>query len=155
MTMRTGLMASVALLATALSLLAVADGPPKTLKIDGLVNLWGAAEFDHALHAGVADSCKDCHHKPFGKPMACADCHDQGIDPKSFDHGKHSEYDTCTSCHQVQSTKELACGRCHKTPFDEDNLAVPGLKGAYHARCMGCHARNGVANACETCHEKR
>jgi hypothetical protein len=155
MTMRTGLIATAALLASALSLLALADGPPKTVKIDGLVNLWGPSEFDHVKHVGVTESCKDCHHKPFGKPMACADCHEGEVDPKGFDHVKHFEYDSCASCHQVQSTKELACGHCHKTPFDKDNLAVPGLKGAYHDQCMGCHRKNGVANSCETCHKKR
>ncbi len=153
--MRTGLTASIALLATALSLLALAEGPQKTVRIDGLVNLWGPAQFDHAMHTGVAESCTECHHAPFGKPMACADCHDAGIDPKSFDHAKHFEHDSCASCHQVESTKDLACGHCHKTPFDKDHLTVPGLKGAYHTQCMGCHAKNGVAKGCETCHKKR
>jgi hypothetical protein len=139
----------------AVSAIAIAGGVPKIVEIDSLTNLYAPVEFDHALHEDTADSCRTCHHEPFGKPLACADCHEEAHPPESFDHEKHWEYDSCDSCHQAEAADKLVCRGCHKTPFDEENLAVIGLKGAYHVQCMGCHEENGVDNDCATCHQRR
>ena len=132
-----------------------ADGPPKVIEIKALANIYKVSTFDHEAHTGVADSCRSCHHKPFGKPMACTECHEEPMEKKDFKHEAHWEYDSCASCHQVKSTRELACSSCHKIPFDEKRIEVIGLKGAIHAQCMDCHQENGVDNSCTTCHARK
>jgi len=74
-----------------------------------------------------------------------------------FDHRSHVEYsDSCGSCHHHQSEVEStpACRECHGQALQ--NLRRPGLKGAYHRQCMGCHRETGNGPlGCEECHPKR
>jgi hypothetical protein len=37
-------------------------------------------------------------------------------------------------------------------PF-QDNLNIPGIKGAYHRQCLGCHREWSHTTKCATCHE--
>ena len=138
-----------------LSSIAIAGDPPDKITIKSLENLFGPALFDHKMHTEATDSCKACHHKPFGKPMGCGECHEDTTKPGNFNHEKHWEYDDCASCHRAKSTSELACSSCHLNPYDKKQLHVLGLKGALHAQCMGCHKKNGVENTCTTCHVKK
>lgn len=149
------IVAILAVAAIAVAGAVAADGPPKKLVIKKLVNLYGPADFDHEMHVSAADGCKSCHHKPFGKPMACSECHEEKMDRGDFDHEAHWEFDSCDSCHQVKSTRELACSTCHKVPFDEKKLEVIGLKGALHGQCMDCHEKNGADNSCTACHARK
>ncbi len=64
----------------------------------------------------------------------------------------------CQGCHHNSPPmgKPPRCGSCHGKPFNEKNLFMPGLKGAYHRQCMGCHNEMGIekpANVeCIGCH---
>ncbi len=138
-----------------LSSIAIAGDLPGKITIKSLENLYGPAVFDHKMHIETADSCKTCHHKPFGKPMGCGDCHDDTSKLGDFNHEQHWEFDGCASCHRAKSTHELACSSCHLNPYDKKQLHVLGLKGALHAQCMDCHEKNGVENSCTTCHVKK
>jgi hypothetical protein len=47
------------------------------------------------------------------------------------------------------------CESCHGEPFDEAELHTPGLFGAYHRQCIGCHQEMEIepqAQDCEGCH---
>jgi hypothetical protein len=64
----------------------------------------------------------------------------------------------CQGCHHNSPAagKPAKCGSCHGKPFNEKHLFMPGLKGAYHLQCMGCHNEMGIekpANVdCKGCH---
>jgi len=67
----------------------------------------------------------------------------------------------CQGCHHNSPAagKPPKCGSCHGKPFNEKNLFMPGLKGAYHRQCMGCHNEMGIekpANVdCAGCHVEK
>ncbi len=99
------------------------------------------------------------------------------FEPVEFDHGKvyqymvkkieddklagyfhQSEATICQGCHHNSpvSGKPPRCGSCHGMPFNEKHLYAPGLKGAYHRKCMGCHDEMGIEKPahveCAGCH---
>lgn len=67
----------------------------------------------------------------------------------------------CRGCHHNSPAagNPPKCGSCHGKPFNEKNLFMPGLKGAYHRQCMGCHNAMGIekpANVdCAGCHVEK
>lgn len=81
--------------------------------------------------------------------------------PVRFNHKLHAKMagmaDGCQMCHHYQDiSKELSsCKSCHPTDIIHENLAQPGLKGAYHRQCLGCHTQWDKETACEICHEKK
>jgi DnaJ-class molecular chaperone len=79
-------------------------------------------------------------------------------DPVIFSHEKHTNFaDNCATCHHHSPIGQTpACGECHGAPFDPKNLSMPGLKGAYHLQCMGCHQETGSGQlGCTDCHAKK
>jgi hypothetical protein len=67
----------------------------------------------------------------------------------------------CAGCHHQSpaTAKPPRCASCHGAPFAGPEKDRPGLKGAYHGQCIGCHESMGVlkpaATACAECHAKR
>lgn len=59
---------------------------------------------------------------------------------------------SCSTCHH-NSNEIKACKDCHDKPFDPSNPNKPGLKAAYHQRCISCHQNkfNGP-DSCVHCH---
>lgn len=73
----------------------------------------------------------------------------------------HAEKGTvCQSCHHNSPLDKQPphCGSCHGKPFDERNILKPGIKGAYHQQCMGCHQvlklEKPKSTGCTDCHEE-
>ena len=68
------------------------------------------------------------------------------------------ETSLCQGCHHNSpgALTPPKCGSCHGKPFNEKNLSMPGLKGAYHRQCMGCHDQMGIEKPdkleCAGCH---
>lgn len=66
----------------------------------------------------------------------------------------------CSGCHhrtelQQAAAKAPTCGSCHNRPFDPNALGRPGLLGAYHRQCVGCHQamdQKPTALECVKCH---
>jgi hypothetical protein len=81
--------------------------------------------------------------------------------PVNFDHKAHAEMvklsGGCEICHHFTppNQEHPACIDCHPTSIIHEDLAQPGLKGAYHRNCMSCHQEWDVDTACEICHEKK
>ena len=61
---------------------------------------------------------------------------------------------SCQTCHH-NSDEIHACKDCHERPFNPDNSEKPGLKAAYHQRCMYCHKEVfGGPESCTFCHTR-
>ncbi len=62
----------------------------------------------------------------------------------------------CQGCHHHSPTGQRPplCESCHGQPFDPHNLTRPGLYGAFHRQCIGCHGEMdiGTATDCTRCH---
>lgn len=134
-----------------LFLLAVMAGPassegvemPGTIVIKYIQNNYGPVTFDHAMHAGMADSCGECHHS-----------HDKEINS------------TCSGCHMLNSDTFkssanqgfLPCSGCH-TDYSPEEPGMPGLKVALHRKCFKCHVGMGElgsspSGCVEMCHTR-
>ena len=80
--------------------------------------------------------------------------------PVRFTHEDHahmsSTVDGCEMCHHYNenSIEPAACSECHPMEILHENLAQPGLKGAYHRQCIGCHMEWDPSTTCVLCHEK-
>ncbi|MBG0775670.1 MAG: cytochrome C [Desulfovibrionaceae bacterium] len=67
----------------------------------------------------------------------------------------------CRGCHHNSpaSLTPPRCAGCHGRPFGGDVAGKPGLKGAYHQQCMGCHKamklEKPADTKCAECHEKK
>jgi hypothetical protein len=116
---------------------------PDTVTIDTLSELYEPVEFNHAQHIEMA-ACSDCHHHTVGTVSTrwnCIKCHKTPLEGESIN---------CSDCHT-------------KDPFGSKYLATlenpelfhkekPGLKGAFHLNCIGCHQETGGPTGCEDCH---
>jgi len=64
----------------------------------------------------------------------------------------------CQGCHHNSpiSLKPPKCQSCHNKPFHEAK-DVPGLLGAYHQQCMGCHKAMHIEKpmGCTECHKEK
>ncbi|MCJ7508884.1 MAG: cytochrome c family protein [candidate division Zixibacteria bacterium] len=120
--------------------------------------------------------CADCHTKSAGSIGKVVQKASEGkksekgpdtfilnalekqYEPVMFSHGTHTQVaDDCATCHHRSGPEQtLACKECHRAPFDPKNLNMPGLKGAYHLQCMGCHKEMGSGPVgCTECHAKK
>jgi hypothetical protein len=67
----------------------------------------------------------------------------------------------CRGCHHFGPSAQTfpKCASCHELSLKDDPGARPGLLGAYHGQCIGCHQRMGIetpaATDCNACHKKR
>lgn len=112
---------------------------PEHINIARLENKFNAAKFPHkkiilALKKG-SDKSGLATHFHAGDETLCMGCHH----------------------HSPKGTTPPACVSCHNKPFDEKDMNRPGLKGAYHLQCIGCHESIGMKNPteCAVCHTKK
>lgn len=112
---------------------------PDTVRISSLANKYQQAVFPHRkvidrLRANIKDS-----------PMA------------TYFHG-HEDV-LCQGCHHHSpvGTKPPFCESCHGNPSDENNLFRPGLQGAFHQQCLGCHQQMKIdkPSDCVGCHAEK
>ena len=121
---------------------------PDKITIDPIEGLYNKVNFDHAGHIKTIFDCAVCHHHTTGSLVT-----DQN----------------CIRCHKTSNpTKNVACRNCHKKePFSPEALQektdnpnryhndTPGLKGAYHQACMGCHKKMNGPTGCQDCHKRK
>ncbi|MDH4223756.1 MAG: cytochrome c family protein [candidate division Zixibacteria bacterium] len=128
--------------------------------------------------------CTGCHKEMETGPTSCAGCHTKKItrvsstnkkprgmpeffvlnrlediyQPVRFTHIMHTAFaDDCAECHHHSPAGQTpSCSKCHSASFNLENLNMPGLKGAYHLQCMGCHKEMGSGpTGCIECHAKK
>ena len=133
-------------LATAPTICQAAKNVPDSIALDALVRLYEKVNFNHAKHIQIVKDCAECHHHTTGTLVAdpnCVRCH------------KNSGATTataCRGCHAVQPfSVEAIRDKANNKVYHTDK---PGLKGAYHQICMGCHAKNGGPTGCQECHPR-
>ena len=79
----------------------------------------------------------------------------------AFDHESHARWADlsvgCAVCHHYtpEGASHPACRTCHETGDKHDDMHKPGLKGAYHRQCLGCHREWSHETKCGVCHEPR
>jgi hypothetical protein len=67
----------------------------------------------------------------------------------------------CQGCHHNSpaSKQPPRCSHCHGQAFDPDKPHTPGLMGAYHQQCIGCHEEMNLekpkAVDCTACHKEK
>lgn len=140
-------MAALMLLTAPLVAPAWAGDGPGTVEIGSLANHYSAVTFDHAMHTGVASSCAECHHHTTGlapTDPTCARCHEAGAKAGSV---------ACKDCHSDKrfSAEDLAKIEGNPQLYHKGK---PGLKGAYHRKCLGCHTTMGGPTGCQDCHTR-
>lgn len=103
----------------------IADAPKiKTLNshvVNKYSDLYEPVRFMHSKHANVLENCVICHHR--------------------MPRGDGDKYGEPVSMSQLieREAEPVSCAVCHDDPFNPKDLETPGLKGAYHRLCIGCH----------------
>jgi len=125
-----------------------AEGPD-TADLDALAEYYEPVEFDHAMHVDMLgdDSCAACHHHTVGTQLVdenCQRCHENGGETDSA---------ACIDCHPIKRFSVEYLQTMEKD-IHLYHLDKPGLKGAYHQRCLGCHKEMDVAIGCQDCHAR-
>jgi hypothetical protein len=78
--------------------------------------------------------------------------------PVKFNHKLHADMvgmgQGCVTCHHYSPPGKFPpCRECHgDKSSNPQNLKQPGLKGAYHRQCMGCHREWSHETKCVVCH---
>jgi len=120
-----------------------AEDAPESVTIDAMAKHYEPVEFDHLLHVDYA-SCQECHHHTTGVKVADPDC------IRCHANSPEADEVSCAECHAVDrfTTKYLLT---HNDP-ELYHIDKPGLKGAYHLNCIGCHVIITGPTGCQDCH---
>jgi hypothetical protein len=98
---------------------------------------------------------------PSGPDVVVLDGLEKMYEPVRFDHRAHSGMTRfgggCTLCHHhtPEGEEHPACRSCHPADVPHENSDQPGLKGAYHRQCLGCHQEWEGETSCEICHGRK
>jgi len=147
-----------------------------SLSACGLVNWLSPKEgrpFSHAKHGKEAElECESCHGKVGELEKAtmpaslkkCMMCHEEQ-DEKHPERkladvvGDPPVWTSFTALspelkfsHKTHVGKEVACATCHKGI--EANTGIDETMRMKMEDCQGCHAKQGVRDACEICHKE-
>lgn len=122
----------------------LAADKPMTVTLNSGGEYFEEVLFDHGMHEEVGE-CSDCHHHTTGggtNDTICAECHADSPE---------SEVVACRGCHVAQPFSADAvnqkAGIKHQYHVD-----TPGLKGAVHRNCLGCHEEQDGPIGCQDCH---
>ena len=146
-------MKRLVLLLGALGLLAGAgsgfcETGPDSVVLDGLAEFYDPVQFNHTMHVDLAEGkCAKCHHHTTGaaplEPL-CQKCHKGGSDVGVY---------ACRDCHPQKRFEADYLASLDKDR-QRHHLDKPGLKGALHRNCLGCHTENGGPTGCQDCHSR-
>jgi len=119
-----------------------AEDAPETVSLDVLQRHYETVEFDHRMHADGFE-CASCHHHSTGggtRQPVCVKCHADSPEAAEV---------ACSACHPAEGP---VIGREGEKPENRYHIDTPGLLGALHLQCLGCHRTEGAAVGCEDCH---
>ena len=124
------------------------NGIPDRITISSLQKYYAPVSFNHAAHITNLKDCGLCHHHTTGAQVTdpnCARCHkNSGAQPIV----------SCKGCHLADpfTPTALRMQRDQQPPLYHRDK--PGLKGAYHQSCLGCHKKMGGPTGCQDCHKR-
>jgi len=129
------------------------DEPPESVEIGSLSHLYSTVIFDHVLHSEMAD-CSVCHHHTTGTKIIdenCTRCHTAGgkQDAVIFNSGRPYTI-ACKDCHEKDRFSSSYLKKLENPKLY--HIDKPGLKGAYHISCVGCHMETEGPLGCKECH---
>jgi hypothetical protein len=143
---RNWLIGGVAVLAMTMSPAGTrAQNIPDSIELGSLANNYDKVTFNHAKHIEIVMDCAECHHHTTGtlaQNPNCVRCHKNSGATANV---------ACRSCHLAQPFSAAALREKSKTAYHND---IPGLKGAYHLSCSGCHQKMGGPTGCQDCHKR-
>jgi len=122
---------------------------PDTLPLNSQGKLYESFQFDHARHIKLTRECSGCHHHTAGTLVEdpnCIRCHRNSGENKVV---------RCRGCHLADPFSAASLREKNSNP-NMYHLDKPGLKGAMHQNCIGCHKK--VAKApigCTECHKRK
>jgi len=122
---------------------------PETVILDNMTQYYEPVEFDHIMHVELLgeESCATCHHHTVGTQLVdenCLRCHAESSETDSS---------ACRDCHSVKRFSADYLAEMEKN-IHLYHVDKPGLKGAFHQRCLGCHQKMEVAADCQVCHAR-
>ena len=122
---------------------------PETVVLESIAQHYEPVSFEHAMHVDLIgdDKCAICHHHTVGTPVTndrCKKCHANSTEADAA---------ACKDCH---SDKRFEAEYLEKIEKDHQlyHIGKPGLKGAYHQNCLGCHEEMGAPTGCQDCHAR-
>ncbi len=119
------------------------DDAPESVTIDYLQELYEPVTFDHLMHAENF-ACNACHHHTTGDgphKEACAKCHANSPEVDDV---------SCSGCHEQRKTAPTPTANVGNSTIY--HIDKPGIKGALHLQCLGCHTEEGGPTECQECH---
>lgn len=124
-------------------------GGPATVELDSLSDLYEPVSFDHAMHVELTESnCAVCHHHTTGTPPVNENCN------RCHANSGEADVAACRDCHAEKRFEAAYLAKVAENP-QLYHIDKPGLKGAYHQNCMGCHAEMGAPTGCSDCHPRK
>lgn len=120
-----------------------ADDAPQSVILDSMKELYQEVTFDHEMHVEM-NGCSTCHHHTTGDGPAnksCNRCHATSIATDTV---------SCSDCHEI--TAGVAAASLKTEDKSLYHIDKPGLKGAFHLQCLGCHRMESGPTGCHECH---
>ncbi|PLY10591.1 MAG: class III cytochrome C [Desulfuromonas sp.] len=127
-----------------LSLWAMETPESVDLNVDG--EYFSVVMFDHSMHEEIGE-CDACHHHTTGGGTTdsnCAECHADSHAAATV---------ACSDCH-AQEPFSAETLQAKSSSTYQYHLDTPGLKGALHQNCLGCHEQQDGPVGCQDCHER-
>lgn len=124
-----------------------AEDAPETVEIDSLAEMYEPVSFDHSAHVAMVESCSMCHHHTTGSAPeneTCGRCHQEDEEASSV---------ACLDCHESKRFSAQYLSELEQNPL-LFHVGKPGLKGAYHQNCLGCHEKIDGPTGCQDCHPR-
>lgn len=118
---------------------------PDSVELNSLSQLFDGVTFDHEMHLSVSDDCSVCHHHTTGTGVSderCAKCH------------SNSDVVETVACQGCHAAEPFSAAAIHGENQNDYHFDVPGLKGAYHLNCLGCHQEMEGPVGCQDCHDR-
>jgi len=119
---------------------------PESINLNQDGEYYSSVLFDHSMHEEIGD-CAACHHHATGGGTTdshCAECHADSPAAQTV---------ACSGCHAKEPfSAEALQAKSNKTY--QYHVDTPGLKGALHQNCLGCHKVQDGPVGCQDCHER-